>query len=153
MVKCLSLDPHVNKIDECRDMIKLFTKKEIIRNSITYYESFETLDAILKGGKESCEHWKKIYHVRIIQYNIRVASLYYRRIHGNKLAKLLGVKHHDLESVITDMIRNKEVYAKIDRPKDIINFSHSSYSDNALSNWVSNISSLLNLVDKTTHLI
>merc|ERR1712150_153089 len=107
---------------------------------------------ILKGGKELSEHWKKIFHARIIQHNIRVVALYYRRIHGNKLAKLLEIKHRDLEPVIADMISQKEVYAKIDRPKDIIHFSHSSCCDKTLSNWVSNISSLLHLVDKTTHL-
>jgi len=153
MVKSLSLDSHINKIDACRDMINLFSRKEMVRNAIKYYESFETLDAVLKGGKELSEHWKNIFNIRIIEHNIRVAALYYRRIHVNKLAKLLGVKHRDLEPVIADMISSGEICAKIDRPKDIVYFSHSSCSDNTLSNWVSNISSLLHLVDKTTHLI
>lgn len=153
MVKSLSLDSHINKIDTCRDMINLFSRKEIVRNAIKYYESFETLDAVLKGGKELSEHWKNIFNIRIIEHNIRVAALYYRRIHGNKLAKLLGVKYRDLEPVIADMISSGEICAKIDRPKDIVYFSHSSCSDNTLSNWVSNISSLLHLIDKTTHLI
>lgn len=153
MIKSLSLDPLVHKIVTCRNIIKIFTRREIVNNGIFYYESFETLNSILKGGMNISKYWKNIFYTRLIQHNIRVVALCYRRIHGNKLAKLLGVNHQDLEPLIADMISNKQICAKIDRPKDIVYFSNSTSSGNTISNWVSSISLLLRLLDKTTHLI
>lgn len=51
------------------------------------------------------------------------------------------------------MVSDGSVYAKIDRPKDIIRFAAAKNPEAILSDWASDIDKLLHLVETTTHLI
>jgi 26S proteasome regulatory subunit N5 len=51
------------------------------------------------------------------------------------------------------MVSNGTVYAKIDRPADIIRFEQKKSSEAVLTGWADNIDKLLHLVETTTHLI
>ena len=51
------------------------------------------------------------------------------------------------------MVSDGDIYAKIDRPNDLIRFSKQKSSEEILSDWASDITSLLNLVEATTHSI
>lgn len=82
-----------------------------------------------------------------------MASLYYKRIHGARLAQLLGLSADRLEQEIASMVSDGSVYAKIDRPKDIVRFSATKTPEAVLSDWAADIGKLLDLVEKTTHLI
>ena len=64
-------------------------------------EGRKVVSAILEGGQDLTQFWhESLFHRRIIQHNVRVASLYYRRIHGTRLAQLLGLEPERLESYI-----------------------------------------------------
>lgn len=153
MINCINVDPKLENIDACRELITLIAKKEIINYPIPYHREFESLNAFTNGEKDLSAHWKHTFHIRIIQHNIRVAALYYRRIHGKRLGQLVGMNPKDLEQEIGNMVSGGEIYAKIDRPNDIINFSQNKSSDAILSNWAADISSLLCLIETTAHLI
>merc|ERR1712087_415019 len=111
----------------------------------------EAIPAFLEDGL--APHYHEIFQRRIIQHNVRVVSLYYRRIHGARLAQLLGLDLARLEKEISSMVSDGSVYAKIDRPKDIIRFKAFKSPEEILSDWGSDIKTLLHLVDSTTHLI
>ena len=111
------------------------------------------MSAFSIGGPDLEAHWKKTLHTRIVQHNVRIAALYYRRIHGKRLAQLLGLEPAALEAEISSMVSDGSVYAKIDRPNDIIRFAAQKSPEAILSDWASDISSLLHLVESTTHLI
>jgi 26S proteasome regulatory subunit N5 len=98
-------------------------------------------------------HWHDIFYRRIIQHNVRVAALYYKRIHGSRLAQLLNLQPLVLEQEIASMVSDGMVYAKIDRPADIVCFQAKQSPDSILSDWVTDIDKLLHLVETTTHLI
>mmetsp|Transcript_14318 Transcript_14318/g.16951 ORF Transcript_14318/g.16951 Transcript_14318/m.16951 type:complete len:130 (+) Transcript_14318:1-390(+) len=98
-------------------------------------------------------HWKTTFRKRVIQHNVRVAALYYRRIKGQRLAQLLGLEPSELESEVADMVSNAEVYAKIDRPNDVIRFKQKNSPEAVLSNWAADISTLLHMVETTSNLI
>jgi 26S proteasome regulatory subunit N5 len=51
------------------------------------------------------------------------------------------------------MVSDGEVYAKIDRPSDIVRFKQEKCTEAVLSDWASDIKTLLNLLDTTSHLI
>lgn len=51
------------------------------------------------------------------------------------------------------MVSDRSVYAKIDRPKDIVRFSSQKTPEAVLSDWAADIDKLLDLVESTTHLI
>jgi 26S proteasome regulatory subunit N5 len=134
-----------------RATIQLLLKKEIINYPLPHQAELESWPAFSVGGLK--EHWKEIFHRRVIQHNIRVASLYYKRIHGARLAQLLGLSADRLEQEIASMVSDGSVYAKIDRPKDIVRFSATKTPEAVLSDWAADIGKLLDLVEKTTHLI
>ena len=138
----LELQPH-------KWIIQALLKKEMITYPTPYQAELESHQALQQGK----EHWHDIFFTRLIQHNIRVAASYYRRIHGSRLAELLGLDMNRLEEEVSTMVSDGSVYAKIDRPKDIIRFSAPKSAEAVLTDWSNDISELLSLVDATTHLI
>jgi 26S proteasome regulatory subunit N5 len=136
-----------------RATLETLLKKEIAPYPIPHQAELEGQASFKEGGADLADHWKSTLHTRINQHNIRVASKYYRRIHGSRLAELLGLSLAELEMEISDMVSEGSVYAKIDRPKDIIRFASSKTPEAVLTEWSGDISELLELVEKTTHLI
>jgi 26S proteasome regulatory subunit N5 len=136
-----------------RTIIQLLLKKEIINYPMPHQAELESVPGFLEGGDELAKHWHEMFHRRIIQHNIRIVSIYYKRIHGARLAQLLQLEPARLESEIAGMVSDGSVYAKIDRPKDIVRFSASKTPESILSDWSGDIDKLLHLVETTTHLI
>jgi 26S proteasome regulatory subunit N5 len=118
---------------------------------LAHQQELESLPAFLED--DLAEHWHETFHRRIIQHNIRIASLYYRQIHGARLAQLLGLEPNRLEQEIASMVSDGSIFAKIDRPKDIVRFAPKKTPEAILSDWASDINKLLHLVETTTHLI
>lgn len=150
MMHRLTLDPKLESMDACRETIKLLLKKEIIAFPTPHQSHFESLPIFLSSDTT---HWSKTFQTRIIQHNIRIAALFYRRIHGKRLAQLLNLDADTLEKHVSKMVSDGSIYARIDRPSDIIRFAAEKTSEETLSDYASDIKSLLFLVEKTTHLI
>ena len=134
-----------------RNLVKLLLKKEIIHYPTPHQAQLEASDAFTQANLQ--EHWHDVFFRRIIQHNIRIASLYYQRIHGTRLAQLLHLEWPVLEQEIAGMVSRGSVYAKIDRPQDIVRFAAPQSPEAILSDWASDIDQLLHLVETTTHLI
>lgn len=146
-------DANLEKLTSFFSTIKVFLKKEIITYPMANQTEMEGIPALAAGGQDLAQFWNESFHRRIIQHNVRVASLYYRRIHGARLAQLLGLDAERLEKEIAAMVSDGTVYAKIDRPKDIVRFSEPKSPESVLSDWASDIDKLLHMVETTTHLI
>jgi 26S proteasome regulatory subunit N5 len=71
-------------------------------------------DLILK------EYYQTLLHKRIIERNLRVVSLYYKRITIARLASMLSLEHDVLEVHLSEMADDGDIYVKIDRPAGII---------------------------------
>ena len=133
--------------------IQLLLKKEIISYPLAHQAEIEALPAFSEGGDDLTKFWHESFHRRIIQHNIRIVSLYYKRIHGARLAQLLGLDADRLEREISTMVSDGSVYAKIDRPKDIVRFAAAKTPEAVLTEWSGDIDKLLHLVETTPHLI
>lgn len=153
MLNRVNLDTNLEKIESCKNTVKLLLTKEIINYPLQHQAELEAMSAFSIGGPDLDAYWKKTFHTRIVQHNVRIAALYYRRSHGKRLAQLLGLEPAALEAEISSMVSDGSVYAKIDRPNDIIRFAAQKSPEAILSDWASDISSLLHLVESTTHLI
>lgn len=153
----ISADANLEKIEECRDTVRILLRKEIAQYPLRHQTEMESWGVFTMtagdGGENLADHWKQTLRKRVIQHNVRVAALYYRRIKGQRLAELLGLEPEELESEVADMVSNAEVYAKIDRPNDVIRFQRKNSPEAVLSNWASDISTLLHLVETTSNLI
>ena len=153
MINRVREDPNLEKLPSFFTTVKLFLKKEIINYPIANQTEMEEIPALSEGGPDLFQFWHDSFHRRIIQHNIRVASLYYKRIHGARLSQLLGLAPERLEQEISAMVSDGSVYAKIDRPKDIVRFSEPKSPEAVLSEWAADIDKLLHMVETTTHLI
>jgi 26S proteasome regulatory subunit N5 len=147
----LSADPNLEGLPACSSTLSLLLKKEIMAYPLQHQAELESLPAFLKN--DMAAFWKDMLHKRVVQHNIRIVAQYYKRIHGARLAQLLGLTRAQLEAEISSMVSSGDLYAKMDRPLDIIRFSQKSSPESILSDWAGDIDKLLNLVEKTTHLI
>jgi len=156
MLHRINADPNLEKLEVCQKTLELLLTKEIISSPFPYQAEMESMHAFTicsDGDDELINFWKQTLRTRIIQHNIRVASEYYQRIRGSRLAQLLGLSGVELEKEISSMVSDGEVYAKIDRPNDIVRFKQQKSAEAVLSDWAGDISTLLNLIDTTSHLI
>ncbi|PVU86184.1 hypothetical protein BB560_006799, partial [Smittium megazygosporum] len=90
---------------------------------------------------------------RVMEHNIRVIALYYNRISLKRISELVGMPLEETESKLCSLVVDGLVYAKIDRPNQIVNFLKKKTVSESLDIWVSDVNNLLGLVEKTTHLI
>mmetsp|Transcript_5356 Transcript_5356/g.13453 ORF Transcript_5356/g.13453 Transcript_5356/m.13453 type:complete len:457 (+) Transcript_5356:201-1571(+) len=146
-------DANLEKLPSFFTAVKLFLKKEIITYPMADQKEIEDIPALAEGGPDLHQFWHESFHRRIIQHNVRVASLYYKRIHGARLSQLLGLAPERLEQEISAMVSDGSVYAKVDRPKDIVRFAEPKGPEAVLSEWSADIDKLLHMVETTTHLI
>ena len=59
----------------------------------------------------------------------------------------------DVEEFLSNLVVNKTVQAKIDRLEGIVNFTQQKDPNDLLNDWSHNINTLMQLVNKTNHLI
>ena len=170
MMERIHLDVKLEKLPECKEMLKAYLKEEIIHYPTPYQRELEMIPAILYSGDDDDDntitnnnnnnntsslrnHWHETFHTRIIQHNLRIVSLYYRQIHTSRLAQLLSLDIPTTEKHVSQMVSNGTLYAKMDRPSDIVRFVKKRSEEEILSDWAGDIKGLLNLVEETTYLI
>ena len=173
MMERVNLDPRLDKIPECRETISAYLRDEIIHYPLAHQAALESVPAFAdddggggtdEGGSpassppsssssSSRKHWHETFHTRIVEHNLRVASLYYRRVRTSRLAHLLSLDVDATERHISQMVSAGTLYAKIDRPKDVVRFMKKRCEEEVLSDWASDIGKLLGLVEETTYLI
>lgn len=85
--------------------------------------------------------------------NIRVVANYYTRITLARLSQLLDLPISETESSLAALVTSGTIYAKIDRPAGIVNFEARRTNTDMLNAWSGDVGKLLDLVEKTTHLI
>jgi len=165
MMERINLDFKLDKIPECKETLQCYLKDEIIHYPMPHQTMLESIPAFNDSGDDSDtteigdsssslkEHWHTLFHTRIIQHNLRVSSIYYRQIHTSRLAQLLSLDTAATEKHISKMVSSGTLYAKIDRPKDIVRFMKKRCEEEVLTDWAGDIKELLVLVEKTTYLI
>lgn len=107
---------------------------------------------VFSKTSEGEKRWKEL-HNRVIEHNIRVVAKYYTRVTTKRLMQLLDLNERDTEEFLSKLVVSKTIYARVDRPAGIVSFQVKKDANQVLNDWSSDINSLLNLVEKTCHLI
>ncbi|CAM9128460.1 unnamed protein product [Choristocarpus tenellus] len=145
---------HLDKLPQYKALVKLFTTPEIIGYPLQGQEELEANPSLAAGGPELLQKWKVDLKLRVVQHNIRVIAKYYKQIYTKRLAELLGLGEAEAERNVADMVCDGSLgYAKIDRPAGIVSFSKPKPPEEILSEWNSDIAQLLQLVERSCHLI
>lgn len=111
-------------------------------------------EAMMMEVDDSDEVWRySMLFDRVIQHDIRVISKYYSTLYLDSLAEMLNLSKDNVEEYISGMVASGDLRVKIDRADGIVNFDLPSTPNDALTDWTANINHLMNLVDKTCHLI
>jgi len=145
-------DKKIKEIPSVEQALILFTTHELMVRPIPQEQDW-TGEYLFQG--EYGQGTTKDLHDRINEHNIRVIARYYSKIRMPRMCELLRLDLDETEKYISSMVSDKVLHAKIDRPERIVTFGDPKENTvNAMmNNWSANTSQLLNLVEKTCHLI
>jgi 26S proteasome regulatory subunit N5 len=152
---CLLLQKEdtIEKLPGCQALLKKMLTKELIRWSD--FEATNKADLYGKGaftGDRADARWADL-NKRVIEHNIFVVADNYCRVTLARLAALVELPVGEAEEFLCDMVTAKQLYAKIDRPAGVVVFKKAASADELLNGWSNDITALLNLVEKSCHLI
>ncbi|KAI8338565.1 PCI domain-containing protein [Chlamydoabsidia padenii] len=137
------------------ELAKCFVSIELMRwprIEETYGHTLQQTEVFNPSTDEGKKRWK-VLHDRVIEHNIRVIAKYYTRITTKRLTQLLDLNEKDAEDFLSKLVVSKTIHARIDRTAGVISFQVKKDANHILNEWSSDINSLLNLVEKTCHLI
>ncbi|XP_030751890.1 26S proteasome non-ATPase regulatory subunit 12 [Sitophilus oryzae] len=147
-------DKVLEEIPLYKSLLKLFTTPELIKWSglCELYEKELKSTPVFSGDDQATKRWADLKS-RVVEHNIRVMAKYYTRIKITRMAQLLDLSPAETEEFLSNMVVNKTVQAKTDRPAGVVNFQQQKDPSDVLNDWARDLSSLMQLVNKTTHLI
>ena len=144
-------------------LLKLFTVPELMRwplVSETYGPHLTSTDVFSTSLSSTSSEDEKQAHTRyddlrkrVIEHNVRVIAKYYTRIRTPRLCQLLDLSEQETEKYISQLVQDKSVYARIDRPAKLISFAKARGPDEVLNEWSHDMKSLLGLLERIDHLI
>jgi len=146
-------DKNLEELPKYKDLLKRFTTSELIRWPLVKEHNGAELATHPTLFPTSGEGLWSEFHKRVVEHNIRVIAQYYTRITMSRLAALLDLQQIEAEKFVSDLVVGKSIFAKIDRPKGIVVFVKAQDPNEALNQWSDSVGSLLDLLEKTTHLI
>lgn len=162
LIHRIELEKGLEEIPEYKKLLKAFTTTELISWGLieSQYESLLkqgtsaclATDVFQPGTESGTKHWKD-FKSRIVEHNIRVVAKYYSQIRLKRLSELLDLSSDEAEEVLSYMVVNKTIWAKVDRLEGIVNFNAQKHSNEILNDWSRSLNSLMSLVGRTNHLI
>jgi 26S proteasome regulatory subunit N5 len=146
------------KLEIYVELLKLFATDELIGWPHLNERFGGELAAVVQLAKEELKtealSWQSVLKERITEHNLRVISRYYSRIRLQRLSELLDLSEVDTERKLAAMVSDKKaLWAKIDRPAKIVSFAKPKDADATLNEWASNVTCLLDIVERTCHLV
>jgi len=130
----------------CLDML---TRPAIANHEIFSGKEWGSTESGIERGKR---YWG-VLRRRVMEMNARIIAGYYRRIPLERMATLLNTSRSELEQILSDMVSDKNLFCKIDRPLGIATFVKKKSPEEILDLWSADVSKMLSLVDQTCHLI
>lgn len=154
MHRLLKGDHNLEKLELCTQLIKSFKTMELTRWPAVeslYGKEFRQTEVF--GMAEAGNKRWQVLRDRLIEHNIRVIAQYYTRATLVRLTELLDLGADEVEKFISKAVVDGTIYARIDRPAGLVVFGKPRDAEDQLNGWASDVSKLLGLVEKTTHLI
>ncbi|KKY19711.1 putative proteasome regulatory particle subunit [Phaeomoniella chlamydospora] len=153
-------DPRNDQVPKEAALLKLFTVHELMRWPIVAEKfgphlcSTDVFAASSSDGKEEKANTRFLaLRNRVIEHNVRVIAKYYTRITFPRLTALLDLSEEETEKYISDLVTNKTIYARIDRPARTVSFEKKRDADDVLNEWSGSVKGLLGLLERIDHLI
>lgn len=144
----------LDSVPEYKSLLKCFTTPELMRwpGIEALYGPILRALPVFSGSEEAEKRWKQL-HTRVVEYNLQVIAKYYTQIRLGRLAQLLDLTSDEAEEALADLVVKKTIHARIDRPAGLIDFQPRMSDAAVLNNWSSDMSKLLQTVEKVSHLV
>ncbi len=136
--------------------LHLFTTDEIIVTPFQGQQEFEQSECLFlydNSETQFSKHFVDQFRKCVIEHNLRVVSKYYKRIRLSRLAELTNLLPEQLERHLSELSFSGDILLKIDRPNGIVSFEVKRSPEEVLSEWSSDISKMMQLMETTCHLI
>eukprot|EP00922_Rhytidocystis_sp_ex-Travisia-forbesii_P055630 GHVS01082401.1.p1 GENE.GHVS01082401.1~~GHVS01082401.1.p1 ORF type:complete len:470 (+),score=83.88 GHVS01082401.1:271-1680(+) len=141
------------EIPAYKQLVESFLNVELMTWPLTASAELEQSEVFKdKPYEGGAERWK-LLRKRVVQHNVQVVGAYYSRISMKRFATLLNISKEECESEISELVCSKFLKAKMDRPAGLVKFGDRKDTTDYLNDWASDISSLLDLVQESSHLI
>lgn len=166
MMERLVKQQFIDEIPQLKSFLIEFKTSELINwyeMKSRYKEDLTRLGIFDVSTSEGLKYWKDL-RTSTIEHNIKVFSKYYERAYLSHISEFLDINVDETEKHICNLIVNKSIKAKIDRPSGIVTFCHKKNlsvhqkpteirRDESLNDWLDQITVLMNKIENTTHLI
>jgi 26S proteasome regulatory subunit N5 len=148
----------LDDVPAVRDLAKSFLGNALIRSVDVSVAKISNIfgewqlhaDRGIGSGRSRLELLEK----RVVQFNlVKVLSKFYSRIRLDRLEQILSIPVDRVEVEITELVTEKAIRLKIDRPAGIVLFHPRISPQVKLDEWAGNINRALDLVESTTNLI
>lgn len=161
LIHRIGLDKFLEEVPKYHELLKLFSKAELI-SWASLIGNFETMlrvgsadnvaTEVFAKSNEGEKRWKDL-KTRVVEHNIRIMAKYYQRISINRMAQLLNLLVDEAEEIMSSLVVDKQIWAKVDRLEGIVNFTPTKHPNEVLNDWSNNINKLMASVCKVNHLI
>ncbi|KAI9461742.1 hypothetical protein HD554DRAFT_2028043 [Boletus coccyginus] len=140
------VNPALEKLELHYNLVKSFVTRELMRwpGIESIYGPFLRTTPVFSNAAQ----WEDL-HTRVIEHNVRVVSQYYTRIRLTRLITLLDLTAQQTEETLARLVVSKTIWARIDRPVGIVNFTPKQSAEDVMNDWSSDMQRLLGLVEKT----
>lgn len=138
MMVCLTKHPFVKEVPIAAQILDAMLSTELIswnRFCDAFKVELEKWSMFNVAIKHGVRCWRELIF-RIIERNIRIISVYYSRITMMRMAELLELTTEKCEELLCQMIGEKLVRAKIDRPVGIVVFNVDRTVIENLNDWL-----------------
>lgn len=164
MMERLIRHKFIDEIPSFKEFLKEFKTHELIywydlkskfKEDLTQLQMFDVNTA------EGLKFWKDL-RTATIEHNIKVFAKYYERAYLSHISEHLDINVDETEKHLCNLIVNKSIKAKIDRPSGIVTFSKKtsthvkpteSHRGEMLDEWLDQIEVLMKKIEHTSHLI
>lgn len=154
MLNRANLEKNLTQLTTFKEIARLFLTKELI-NWSQFYQTYHGEITALLGFKSQEDQTAFFTDLkkRSVEHNVRVIAAYYSSITLKRLAQLLDLTVDEAEKFVSDSVSAKTIFAKIDRPKGVCSFQKQKDANESLNEWSSALAEVLEIVDRTSHLI
>lgn len=163
MMERLAKQKFIDEVPLYKELLKEFMTVELIKwfsMKAKFKESLMTLGIFDLHHQEGLKCWKD-FRTATIEHNIKVFATYYQRAYLSHMSEFLDINIDETEKHLCNLIVKKSIKAKIDRLTGIVSFNQKHFAandelnttDNILKDWLDQVSSLMKVIDNTTHLI
>ena len=148
-------DENLAKIQVYEKLLRIFVKTDIVEwiEVETQFgpEMMEQSEIFTQSDKG--QENRDIFKRRVVEKNILVVACYYTHLQLTRLADILKIDVEEAEKYLCALVTAGTIKAKIDRPRGVVIFGTKAKPDEVLSKWSGNISWLLDVLEKSAHLI